>query len=532
MLVGWRGPQWRKPDDLTALHVLWTYLTDSPVRAALALLALPCAALTRCCPLQVAPLQQRFVELDEPCVPAPRCAARPGADPSARMGCRLCNDVTFHLERFSTSSLQVEFHNVKTELLGAVESTLLEELRAQAEGALDMEASLCAPLAARSPRLPHTCRTVRSDSARWCLACDCSCRASWKTRRTKCCWTASLATSSTRPARIRAHAWRRPPPARKLTRMARPPSAAEAAWLRDSVDVLAALEALPLKDSDAGWWRSFLRQWALEAPRVVVVGRPSADMAQRMVQEEKQRVRDQVRVLPAHHLRSRPLAHFPARLHVRARPQATRLGAHKLRELATQLEAACRENSRVPDTPEHFPSPSLHRVEFQAVASVRRMRAWEAKAAAADDRWVVEASGSTPEGERACASVLEHLRAAGLSESSGLPVFLQIDHVRSNFVQVRHACPRRCKRLRLLTPDVTHQVTATLDTRDLAPEQRLLLPLLRDLLAELPVNDETEPGMVQSLTYEQVVEVRACCGRAHVGTAAHARGAAPATRHH
>ena len=65
--------------------------------------------------------------------------------------------------------------------------------------------------------------------------------------------------------------------------------------LHSNVDILPLLDDAMLKD--ASYWQDFMRQYILDRPMAVVLGKPSAFMSKKISDEEKEREAQQIKDL-------------------------------------------------------------------------------------------------------------------------------------------------------------------------------------------------------------------------------------------
>ena len=195
-----------------------------------------------------------------------------------------------------------------------------------------------------------------------------------------------------------------------------------------------------LLTEDAEFWRGLMRRWILQQPYALIIGVPSKAESARLMQEEKDRLQRQVE-------------------------QLTAKDAQALSKLGQQLTDAIARNSQPPPDAllEAVPSPDLTRVPELLVYTHRS--------------GPVSAAQEAHNARHPQAAALQSLLSS-LPALSSLPVSVQLDHIPSEFAQIR----------------------VLLSTADLPLELKALLPLYRDVLFESPV--QRESGLLSS---EQVV---------------------------
>ncbi|KDQ20880.1 hypothetical protein BOTBODRAFT_26896 [Botryobasidium botryosum FD-172 SS1] len=161
----------------------------------------------------------------------------------------------------------------------------------------------------------------------------------------------------------------------------------------DGKELQASMWELGYYDALDGWssgqWADILRKYYIDAPSIVIRGKPSAQLADRLEAEEKARIAK----------------------------QSERLGPEGLVRLEKELEAAKKEND-APIPAEvliKFPVPDIKSISWIPVQSVRND----------SDKSLVRLTEE-----------LEELAKHLAGDAADLPYFVQFDHVKSEFVSV------------------------------------------------------------------------------------------------
>lgn len=159
---------------------------------------------------------------------------------------------------------------------------------------------------------------------------------------------------------------------------------------RSGTTLRADLENMEEYDTLESWtdkeWRARLREWLSEAHHVTILGKPSAEMSERLKSEEKTRVEERKK----------------------------ELGKEGLEKLAKKLDNAKAENDReIPKgVLEKFPVPSTKSIHFIETTTAR--------------------SGAA----RKMGSLENHIQEIIDREKSELPLFIHYEHIRSNFAYI------------------------------------------------------------------------------------------------
>ncbi|KAL8292284.1 hypothetical protein RQP46_001750 [Phenoliferia psychrophenolica] len=146
----------------------------------------------------------------------------------------------------------------------------------------------------------------------------------------------------------------------------------------------------------AGWsakdWQDLLSHYYVNAHSVTIIGRPSASLADKIEKDEKDRVAETV----------------------------AKLGPDGLAALAAKVDAAQKDNDRAipPEMIKQFAVPDVTKIDWIKVESARS--AGVAKA------------GLTAEASASSGAVQRHVDADGVQ----LPLFVQFDHIQSNFIEI------------------------------------------------------------------------------------------------
>ncbi|EJD03900.1 uncharacterized protein FOMMEDRAFT_19228 [Fomitiporia mediterranea MF3/22] len=184
----------------------------------------------------------------------------------------------------------------------------------------------------------------------------------------------------------------------------------------DGSDLRPAMDEMSLFDDLRQWtssqWSALIRRYYIESPCVIIHGKPSAALADKLEKNEKARTEAQIQ----------------------------RLGPAGLVEAKERLERAKTENDE--PIPEHvltdFPVPDVSSISWIPVQSVQ------------------EGSSSSPKpGRTENSKLVDHINADGRN----LPFFVQFDHVQSDFVKV-HALMSLATLPNRLRPFVTAYLSA------------------------------------------------------------------------
>ncbi|SPO40740.1 related to Zn2+-dependent endopeptidase, insulinase superfamily [Pseudozyma flocculosa] len=215
---------------------------------------------------------------------------------------------------------------------------------------------------------------------------------------------------------------------------------------KDGKDLHAANDDMTRYDTLAGWtsqqWVEVLRKYFVDNPRLVVVGRPSAPLVDKLKADTK----------------------------ALEEKRRTELGEDGLKKLADKLEAAKKENDReIPDELlKSFKIPSVDSIQWIPVGSARNEPV-------AKDQEASKAAVMAADLDR---KVQAHVDADGET----LPFFVQFDHVDSSFVTI----------------------SVLVSTSDVPAELRSHLHLYLSVMFSLPVT--CQDGSQRSMTYEEVVK--------------------------
>ncbi|KAN0061466.1 hypothetical protein ACQY0O_006313 [Thecaphora frezii] len=215
---------------------------------------------------------------------------------------------------------------------------------------------------------------------------------------------------------------------------------------RDGKDLHAANDDMTRYDILAGWtsqqWVDVLRKYYIDNPRLVVVGRPSAALVDKLKAETKA-------------------------LEEKRRKE---LGEAGLKKLADQLEAAKKENDReIPDELlKSFKIPDVESIQWIPVGSARNEPVAEQQ--------------QTSKAEVLVGDLDRKVQAHVDADGQTLPFFVQFDHVDSSFVTI----------------------SLLISTSDLPAEVRSHLHLYLSVMFSLPVT--RQDGSQRSMTYEEVVK--------------------------
>ncbi|KAL7480138.1 hypothetical protein ACHAW6_005844 [Cyclotella cf. meneghiniana] len=208
----------------------------------------------------------------------------------------------------------------------------------------------------------------------------------------------------------------------------------EMAALHADTDVLPFLEEAETKLNDASYWQSLIKQYVLDRPMAVVLGKPSAALANELSQKEKEREAQ----------------------------QAQQLGEDGLKNLADILEAAISKNEQpIPDEIlTSLPVPDLERVPSIPLFTARLSPKMS-------DSWSLDI-------------IPESVRGVNMNDLNELVSRLKKDAEEASLT----AAPFHA--------DLTHIDSAFIfaavgvDTTNLTAEQRLYLPILDEILFKLP----------------------------------------------
>ena len=133
-------------------------------------------------------------------------------------------------------------------------------------------------------------------------------------------------------------------------------------------------------------WRNFFREWIADAPRISILGKPSAALSKKLKDEEEARVAEQIK----------------------------RLGESGLKELTEKLKKAKEENNKpIPrETLEGFKVPPTDTIHFVSTLLARSGRAKDLERPDNEIQEVIE------------------------KDKSAFPLYLHYEHISSNFIHV------------------------------------------------------------------------------------------------
>jgi Zn-dependent M16 (insulinase) family peptidase len=155
---------------------------------------------------------------------------------------------------------------------------------------------------------------------------------------------------------------------------------------RSLEDLTTLTEFTELSKWNENQWRGFLKKWISDAPRITILGKPSAALSKKMKEEEEARVVEQKK----------------------------RLGEKGLKELEEKLKRAREENDKpIPKRIlEEFKVPSTDTIHFVSTTPARSGRA------------------------RELGSFDNPIQAIIDREKSDLPLYIHYEHVPSNFIHI------------------------------------------------------------------------------------------------
>ncbi len=223
---------------------------------------------------------------------------------------------------------------------------------------------------------------------------------------------------------------------------------------RTGEDLHNALDDMKRYDELLTWtsqqWTELLQKYLVENPRLVVVGRPSSALSDKLKADTKALEEE----------------------------RRKKLGEDGLKHLEAQLEAAKKENDRpIPDEMlKQFKIPSTDSIKWIPVGTAQV----QPVASASDEPSKTTAYGLQVENTRD--ELDQKIQAHVDADSASLPYFVQFDHVSSAFVSI----------------------SLVFATTDLPKELRAQMQLYLSVLFSLPlVRQDATKG---SLTYEEVVK--------------------------
>ncbi|KAI5124638.1 hypothetical protein M0805_004247 [Coniferiporia weirii] len=185
----------------------------------------------------------------------------------------------------------------------------------------------------------------------------------------------------------------------------------------DGSELHAAMDEMKLYDELRKWksdqWTELLRRYYIDSPSVIIRGKPSSKLAEKLEKDEKTRIQTQV----------------------------TKLGSEGLAKAAEDLENAKIENDApIPEEIlKSFPVPDVKSISWIKVQSAQE-----------GDKVAPILDGRTDNSE-----LVKHINADG----SKLPFFVQFDHVQSDFVEI-HALLSLAELPNRLRPIITAYLSA------------------------------------------------------------------------
>lgn len=222
---------------------------------------------------------------------------------------------------------------------------------------------------------------------------------------------------------------------------------------RDGQDLHTALEDMKRYDQLLTWtseqWTELLQKIFVDNPRLVVVGRPSSALSDKLKADTKALEKE----------------------------RREKLGEEGLKRLEEQLEAAKRENDRpIPDAMlKQFKIPNTDSIKWIPVGTAQVLPSVASEQKAETTAYGIKVQNVADELDN---QIQAHVDA----DRASLPYFVQFDHVSSAFVSI----------------------SLVFATTDLPKELRAHMQLYLSVLFSLPITKQD--GSEASLTYEEVVK--------------------------